>query len=215
VLSIVGAKLALGDVPGAVKNIRSQIRAFAQANGEPPARFESAGLIVEVSSRTKHRSTGFLGTTSFGYVFGNEHAAQIGEKIGSAVSQLPENSAGVVVIDRTLSDWNDEQDAIDACFGPVVLQKRGYDFDAVHAGGVFRPGGATRVSAVVSYSRHPMHWEGGYELLFIHNPFAKVPLPEELFRFPGVRHLRPVDHPDGDGLFRLCITGDGIEEEQA
>jgi hypothetical protein len=54
-----------------------------------------------------------------------------------------------------------------------------------------------------------MHWENSYEMLFMHNPFAKTPLPEDLFRFPGVRHMRRVDV--SPGRFRLDISGNGIE----
>jgi len=32
--------------------------------------------------------------------------------------------------------------------------------------------------------------EDGCKLLFLHNPYAKVSLPEALFRFTGVRHIR-------------------------
>ena len=213
VLNVVKAHLALADVPRAVKDIRAQIRAFAQKNGEPPARFESAGLVVEVAAHTKHRPTGFLGSTGIiAHLFQNEHAQQIADKIASAVPQLPEDGAGVVVIDRTLSDWNDEEDVINACYGEDKLGALGNKIITVREEGFFRSGTGTRISAVVSYSRHPMHWEHCYELLFLHNPFAKIALPEDLFRFPGVRHMQRVALSGGS--FRLDITGDGITNSE-
>jgi hypothetical protein len=213
VLGIIKADLALSDVPAAVKDIKKQIRSFAQSKGEPPATFKSGGLAVEVSVRTKHKSTGFLGTIlTDGHMFQNEHASQIAGRIDSAIPQLPKGGAGIVVIDRTLSDWNDESDVIDACYGDDVGIVQGGKLLPAREEGFFRPGIGTRISAVVSYSRHPMHWEkeGGYEILFLHNSFAKVPLPEDLFRFPGVRHMRRVNLPDG--CFRLEVTGKDITE---
>lgn len=145
-------------------------------------------------------------------ISGNEHAERITEKIRSATNQLPRDGAGIVVIDRTLSDWIDETAAINACYGEDVedvIAFRNEQEVSVRKPGFFRPGGDTRVSVVVSYSRHPMHWKNGYELLFLHNPFARVPLPEDIFRFPGVRHMRRVELPDN--YFRLEITGNNVE----
>jgi hypothetical protein len=206
-LHIMSAKIALADVPQAVRAIRAEIRTHFQAKGALPAKFESDGLAIAAMAETQKRPTGFLGSMATAHLFGEEHSEQLADKIASAVPQLPEGEAGIVVIDRTLSDWNDEIDAINACFGAEsfafinneVVQVRGERR-------LFRPGAGTRISAVVSYSRHPMHREkGGYELLVIHNPYAQVPLPEDQFNFPGTRHMRCRFEPDGKS-YRLETT---------
>ncbi|MDQ6941540.1 MAG: hypothetical protein M3169_03385 [Candidatus Eremiobacteraeota bacterium] len=214
VLNLVKVHLALSEVPQAVKEIRAQIRAFAQQNGELPARFESPGLVISAIARTKHRATGFLGTVFSGHLFKNEHAQQAADKIASAIPQLPEDGAGIVVVDRTLSDWSDEDSVIDACYGESAIAVLNGDSFFTRGEGFFRPEMGTRISAVVSYSHHPRHSEeeGGYELLFLHNPHASIPLPEDLFRFPGVRHTRVVNLPDGSS--QLKTTGEGIAESE-
>jgi hypothetical protein len=206
-LHIVSAKIALADVPQAVRAIRAQITAHFQAKDVLPARFESDGLAIAAMAETQKRPTGFLGSMFTAHLFGEEHADQLADKVASAVPQLPEGGAGIVVIDRTLSDWNDEIDAINACFGAESLAF--INNEIVHLRGerrLFRPGAGTRISAVVSYSRHPMNWQkGGYELLVIHNPYARVPLPEDQFSFPGTRHMRCRFEPDGKS-YRLETT---------
>ena len=105
VLHIVRAKLAAADVPRAIKEIRALIRVFAEANGEPPALFESGGLAIEVGARTKHRPTGFLGTTNYGFVFGDEHAEQIADKIGSAIPPGVAGRAGAFTHPEYVWAW--------------------------------------------------------------------------------------------------------------
>lgn len=113
----------------------------------------------------------------------------------------PQDGAGVVVIDLTLSDNAGKEDVLNACFGEDGWTVKSQKMVAVRNGGMFRPGAGTRVSAVVSFSRHPMHWEHGYELEIFHNPFAKVPIPEDMFRFPGIEHVRRVEESDGSFWF--------------
>jgi len=209
VIHVLEADLDLADVAGAARNIKSQIRAFHEQTGEPPVTFQCSGLVIKVGARTQHRPTGFLGTTTTGYVFGDEHAIQTADKISSAVAQLPKDGAAIVVINRTLSDWSEETDAINGCYGSDSLYYIGGQVLRVRGEGLFRPSGDTRISAVVSYSAHAMHWENSYEMLFMHNPFAKTPLPEDLFRFHGVRHMRRVDV--SPGRFRLDVSGNGIK----
>jgi hypothetical protein len=123
------------------------------------------------------------------------------EKIHNAIEQLPNDEAGVVVIDRPLSESVHNEDVLNACFGEDGIVVEGAKLVTVRENAFFRAGAGTRVSAVVSFSRHPMYWEHGYELEIYHNPCAKVSIPDEMFRFPGVKQVRRTEQPDGS--FRL------------
>ncbi|MFZ1124215.1 MAG: hypothetical protein WAN59_03625 [Candidatus Baltobacteraceae bacterium] len=235
VLLVRSADLRLQAVPAAVRGIKAQVRAFAQSGAEPPTTIECDGLIVEITARTKNKLTGFLGgLIGSGYLFGNPYrkadkgaaadikdslkefagitvldaqlSEKIIEKIDKAIEQLPDDEAGVVVIDRTLSEWVHNEDVLNACFGEDGMVVKDGKLVTFRENAFFRPGAGTRVSAVVSFSRHPMYWEHGYELEIYHNPCAKVSIPEEMFRFPGVKQVRRTAQPDGS--FRL----DTVEE---
>lgn len=185
------------DVPKAVRDIKRQVAAHYRLGGSLPAVFGALGLVVEAAQLTKQKS-GYIGIGSSGlHVFGNEHSKKIGSRIVSAVEQLPENQAGIVVIDTTVATWVDQEDVIDACFGVESgVYRNGCmipvrDTDA----GVFQPHQRTRISAVLHYTRHAKH--KGEPNLLIHNPFARTPLPEGALAADDVVQLRRVEREHG------------------
>ena len=128
------------------------------------------------------------------------------EKIDKAIEQLPDDEAGVVVTDRTLAEWVHNEDVLNACFGEDGMVVKDGKLVTVRENAFFRPGAGTRVSGVVSFSRHPMYSGAWIRTQIYHNPCAKVSIPEETFRFPGVKQVRLTLQPDGS--FRL----DTVEE---
>lgn len=214
VLSLGRTTVTKGDVPRAIKSIKNQI-AKHHSRGRPlPARFEAYGLVVEATDETK-RANGYLGIVTSAYEFKDEQAERIRRRIVDAISQLPDMGGGVVVIDSTDATWVDADDVIDACFGPVRSFISTDGFVDVHDArlAAFQPRQRTRVSAVLHYSRHPRHVSGeseAYTLYVVHNPFASVPLPKEIFGNVGVLHCQATD--DGNGRFTIT---NGIMTETA
>jgi hypothetical protein len=74
--------------------------------------------------------------------------------------------------------------------------------------GLFMPDVNTRLSAVASYSRSWTRNSAPYELLFVHDPFARIPLPEAIVNLPGARHLRPVE--GRPGLYKIRTITDSV-----
>lgn len=211
ILTLGRTKVTKGDVARAVKSIKKQIDEHHGAGGVLPAEFEAFGLKVTATGRTK-KSHGYLGAITSGYEFKDEQAERIRNRIISAVSQLPDEGGGVVVIDTTDATWVDIDDVVDACFGPVHSFIQGNRSVDVHDAslGTFQPQQRRRVSAVAHYSRHPRHVSGGdetYNLYVVHNPFARVPLGNEVFAGDGVLHCRAKDNGRGGYTITKGITG--------
>lgn len=196
-LTLRESNLERKSIISAVRDIKRHIAAFHRSGGVPPATFESQGLVVEVASTTK-RSQGYLGVSTSSHCWQDEYAVKVGDRIASAAQQLPEDGAGIVVIDTTMSTWIHREDIIDACFGvESAAVARGRWYNIRDERGAFKPGQRRRISAVLHYSRTPCDSESG--LAVIHNPFARTALPDRLF--DGEEQIRRVSNPDG--TFRL------------
>jgi hypothetical protein len=208
VLELVELNLTAADVAAAVKDIKRQITSAHAAERSLPQTSAAGGLAVAATAKTR-RDHGYLGITSSGFMFQGEHGKRVTKVIRDASGQLPADRCGVVVVDRTNAEWMDETDVTEACFGEERMVLEGGQARTVHAGGVFQPECGTLISAVVSYSRTWVRGGGEYELFFVHNPFAKVPLPESLVALLGARHLRPVEIEPGRFRIELPIEHDG------
>gem|GEM_PF-6482657 len=195
-------KLSPAEVPKAVKEIKRKIGKFHESGGRLPHAVESHGLRIAITGRTKSVPYGYLGTMSHSYTFKNQYMKLALSRISSAIGQLPADSAGIVVIDATAAHWLDEHDVVDACFGEEVFGQYGGQIGAIRLpGGAFHPGHRTRISAVVYYTRSPDDWERDFEMVVLHNPFARVPLAPGTLQFQGVRQL--VCFALGEGRYRL------------
>ena len=123
-------------------------------------------------------------------------------RISSARAQLPSDGAGIVVVDATMARWLHDHDVIDACFGEERGGNWHGNFVTVRMpGGAFRERHRARISAVVYYTRNPDDWKREFEMVVMHNPFARTPLSDHLLQVEGVRQLRRVDA--AGGMFRL------------
>ena len=194
--------LSARNVPKAVKEIKRKIAEFHEGDGNLPHAVESHGLRIEITGRTKLVPYGYLGTMSHSYMFSNEYMKLAFSRISSAIGQLPANSAGIVVIDATAAHWLHEHDVVDACFGEEVFGQYRGQLGAIRLpGGAFHPGHRTRISAVIYYTRSPDDWERDFEMVVLHNPFARVPLANGTLQFQGVRQL--VCFAVGEGRYRL------------
>jgi hypothetical protein len=197
VRDLVSFEVARADVAKAAKDIKRQIAALHAASGTLPRQFVSSGLVIDAVAVAK-RGHGYLGTMmSKEYVLQDEHADHVVKRILEAAKQIPGDAAGVIVVDRTCADWIDEHDVVDACFGVERLRFAGNACFDVREGGVFRPGYATRISAVASYSRRWVDAGAEFEMRFLHNPYAQTPLPPELFASDGFRNARRVEVKPG------------------
>jgi hypothetical protein len=117
VLSLRAANLTPQQVPGAVKQLKRELYSYYREGGRPPRVFDIDGLCVSIESMTT-RPKGYLGTmTGKPYVFQNENSAHIVRRIIAAADQIPDEGGGIVVIDRSSSDWIHHHDVVDACFG--------------------------------------------------------------------------------------------------
>lgn len=196
-----GTNLARQNVARAVREIKKQIADYYAAGGSPPRYFESHGLKIAITGVTK-RGHGYLGVGEQAYVFGAEQMNRVLSRISSARAQLPSDGAGIVVIDATMARWLDDDDVIDACFGEERLgYVNGKTINVRMPGGAFQERHRTRISAVVYYTRSPSDWNQDFEMVVLHNPFAREPLPHSLLQVEGVRQLRRVNAPGG--MFRL------------
>jgi hypothetical protein len=209
VLDLVSLSLSPDDVAGAVKMLRRQITESHRRGEVLPIAFTVNGLVVKAVALS-NLGHGYVGTMlSKGHCFQNEHSLQVAEKLESAAEQLPREGGGVIVIDRSNADWLDEDAVVDACFGEASLAFTGGQMFDVRAQGVFRPTAATRISSVVSYTRTWVEQGVDYDLLFLHNPYARVPLPSEVGRIPSARHMRR--EKVGPSQYVLSIDGNDFD----
>jgi hypothetical protein len=129
----------------------------------------------------------------------------VASRIISAIEQLREDRAGVVVIDTTTASWVEKRDVVDACFGSEGMSfdyNSGQDWRTRDAeAGAFQATQRRRVSAVVHYTRHPR--DAGQSLLIIHNPFARIRIPLETLAADDVQQLHSEDMERG---YRLVMT---------
>ena len=209
VLSLRAANLTPQQVPDAFKQLKRELYAYYREGGRPPRVFDVNGLCVAIDSMTT-RPKGYLGTmTGKPYVFENEQSAHVVRRIIAAADQIPDEGGGIVVIDRSSSDWIHHHDIVDACFGEEQGAFHNGQFINVRLpGGVFDDRSAARVSAVISYTRR---WrEHGTLMTVMHNPSATIELPAGFLIYDGVRHTRRI--PSGDG-FRFVTTPDCEDED--
>jgi len=199
VLGLEKFALTLMEVPKAVKAIKRQIAEFHHDGGKPPHLFEADGLLVSVVAHTK-RGKGYVGTMmGKPHIFGNENAAHVVKRVIEAADQIPLDGSGIVVIDRTMTDWIDHEDVVEACYGEELAVVRDDQLLQYRLPGAFGESTTGRVSAVISYTRR---WrdDAATKMTLLHNPSALVELPEDFLAYGGVRHTRRV--AEGGG-FRL------------
>ncbi len=202
VLNLRRYDLTLQRVPAAVKAIKRDIRAHHLGGESLPHDFESDGLVVSAGATTK-RSTGYLGTMlSKPRVFGNENSDRVVRRIVDAADQIPAEGGGVIVIDRSSSDWIQHEDVEDACYGEERMRTLNGRLLACRLPGVFDNPSKARISAVISYTRR---WrdDSGTLMTVLHNPNASKPLPPDALRFKAVRQTRR--ETEGH-LFRLVTS---------
>jgi hypothetical protein len=202
VLSLRRHDLPLLRVAGAVKAIKRDMRAHHLAGGTLPHAFESDGLVIGADATTT-RPNGYLGTMmGKPQMFENENSARVVRRIIDAADQIPAEGAGVIVIDRSSSDWIDHYDVEDACYGEEQFGVLNGQLINGRLPGVFDDLSKARISAVVSYTRR---WreDPGTLMTVLHNPNALKPLAPNVLRFGGVRQTRR--EADGRG-FRLVTT---------
>ncbi|MDE2480814.1 MAG: hypothetical protein KGN02_01320 [bacterium] len=192
------SSVAMRDVHLAIAEIIQEMVRHHAAGGALPARFTSHGLTLAVHEITHRATGGYLGVTNFGlHVFADEQGGKIADRIKSATAQLPDDAAGIVVIDTSTADWADREDVLTACFGQEAYcysPSTGADW-LQRNGGLFVPDRYTRISAVVHYERHPFERE--QSLYVMHNPFARIPLGDDVLAAPDVTQLRV----NADGRF--------------
>jgi hypothetical protein len=164
--------------------LEEQLLAYDAEGGPLPAEFSVDGLMVSVIGRDDDGQGSVGASCGREYQFEAEHADLAAKHIRAAAAQLPSQGGGIVVIDTSNATWLDEKDVEDACYGAPGLRRAGTGTVTVRGGGVFRRGGNTRISAVVAYSRNIVRSLHGHDVAMLHNPFAKVPLPEHLFAIP-------------------------------
>jgi hypothetical protein len=83
---------------GPMPNLRRQLAEHHKAGWPLPHRFDSNGQRVAASALTK-RSRGYLGIVEGRpHLFGDEVAVRVVDRIVGAMEQLPDDSAGIVVI---------------------------------------------------------------------------------------------------------------------
>jgi hypothetical protein len=126
------------EIAKSLSAIRSQIRKHYQLDGSLPKTFSSGGIYVTAESKTQDH--GRFASSQLGYRFGGEASKTVKTHLKSASAQLPPDSCGIIVIDRTLSTWIELDDMLDACFGSEHLFGRA-------SGGFFRRDSGTRVAA--------------------------------------------------------------------
>jgi hypothetical protein len=207
VLGLVQDALTLERVPAAVKAIKRELYAYYRAGGILPREFESDGLRISLDSITR-RSKGYLGVTiSKPQVFQNQNSAHVVRRVIEAADQIPAAGGGIVVIDRSSSDYIHHEDLIDACYGELRGVVQGGRLLDVRLSGAFEERGAARISAVASFTRT---WpeEQGILMTVLHNPSALIPLPNDVLTYEGVRHTRRVDVGD---RYRLVTTPGEID----
>jgi hypothetical protein len=188
-LTLEAFDITLTDVAAAVKDLRAQLAKYHGQGGKTPHYFSSNGIVVEAYETGSER--GYLGA-QLGkmYVWQNQHAELAAKKIREAAKQLPEDGAGVVVIDRTVATWMHDDDVEDACYGELKLELGPSGPRCVRNGGLFRRDSGTRISAVISYSRTIVRHGIGRDIAVLHNPDAKRLLPQELFAGHDVRQTK-------------------------
>jgi hypothetical protein len=115
VLHLRPSAIERSDVAKAIREIRRQLAESHRQNRKPPFAVEALGLGIDVSATTAQQH-GYLGTLDSGlYVFGDEAALRIRDRVVAAVRQLPDGQACVVVIDTSLASFLDDHVVTDAC----------------------------------------------------------------------------------------------------
>ncbi len=190
-----------------IKEIRQRIITLHRKGMRVPYRFEVAGIQISVKSRNSP-GKGYIGTMEHGFVFENEGAERVYEKICSAVPQLPPDGAGVIVIDASESEWLDVDDLREACFGTsnqfVIVD--GMAVPVRNPDGVFSPRHRRRISAVAYYNRRFSHSERYPHFDIFFNPFARTPLAPDTLAMIDARQFALV--PSGNGMHHLTNLAD-------
>lgn len=205
ILSTTGLPKKREHVASAVKKVVRDLLAHDKANLPVPHTFTENGLVVTADSRQRD-GKGYPGVfVGPMHKFSTEYSQRVRGRIKVASSQLPADSAGVVVIDCTGATWLDDEDVIDACFGDAsTVFRNGKMFD-VREDGILTASNFARISAVIAYERHRYTSDPGpYKMTVLHNPYARFPLPAGWLVAEHVRHLRRVG--DGSGRFHFEAT---------
>lgn len=192
-----------------MKQIRQRIASLHRNGARAPYRFEISGVQVSVKGRNSP-GEGYIGTMEHGFLFEDEGAERINEKICSAVPQLPRDEAGVVVIDASESEWLNIGDLHDACFGTSNQYElvNGAWARVSNGDGVFSRQRNRRISAVAYYNRRFSNSKRYPRFDIIFNPFARIPLAPETLAMIGARQFAML--PSGKGTRRLTnLAGNG------
>jgi hypothetical protein len=179
-----------------------------------PQSFQENGLVVTAEKRQRH-GKGYPGIfVGPMHKFGTEYSKRVRGRIKAASTQLPSDSAGVVVIDCTGATWLDDDEVIDACFGdPSTVFRNGTMFE-VREHGIFTERNFTRISAVVAYQRHRYTSDPGpFKMTVLHSPYARFQLPAEWLVAEHVRHMRRIE--DGPGKYHFESSPPAMPDSEA
>lgn len=177
----------VNEVASIVRRLRDTLS--STTTGDVPVTFRSHG--IEFVAFASDAQSGSIGLVSEPLVTTDKNSSIAFEHIREAAKKLHPDHAGIVVIDRTNTEWMDDRHVQNACFGwrEIVPGEFGDTYE--WRGGIFRPDRHTRISVVISYSRRYIHHglKAGYDLLVIPNPHARTPLPQGFLGFLGVREM--------------------------
>lgn len=156
---------------------------------DAPITFRSHG--IDFTAFASDAQTGSIGIVSGPLANTDEYESIAFEHIREAAKKLPPQHAGIVVIDRTNTEWMDDRHVQAACFGWNEIVSGDFGDTYRWCEGIFRSDMHTRISAVISYSRRYVNHglRSGYDLLVIPNPHARTPLLQGFLGFPGVREM--------------------------
>ncbi len=203
ILSLLPSTLHKKDVARALKQLKAELAEHYRLQRQLPFEFDAFGLRVQATAKTT-RPRGYLGTLQQEFFGGDEIASRARGRILKALNQLPDDEAGIVVIDTTVSSWSSRDDIRDACFGlEVSVYTNGSLIDCRDtAKGAFKPNERRRISAVVHYTRSPRETDEPYSLFVFHNPFARYPLADACLSGENVIQSRRIETTGGRFGFR-------------
>lgn len=199
ILSLLPSDVSRNDVRKAARSLKRQFADHHRASASIPATFEAYGLRVKVTEKTS-KPYGYLGILqTAGYTWGDEFAKRARNRILKAVDQLPDDGAGIVVVDTTVSTWAEEEDIVGACFGPEIgIYRDGQMFSCRDTQrGAFKANERKRISAVIHYSRSPRETTEPRQLTIYHNPFARHSIEDDVLSGAYVRQFRRVETQSG------------------
>ena len=205
ILTTTGLPVKREHVASAVRKVVTNLIAHDKADLPVPHAFNENGLIV-IAEKRQRDGKGypgiFVGPT---HHFDTEYSERVRGRIKAASSQLPAESAGVVVIDCTGATWLHDEDVIDACFGDPSTVFRDGKMIEVREDAILTERTFTRISAIIAYERQRYTSDPGpFKMTILHNPYARFPLPTDWLTAEHVRHVRCVQ--DVPGRFHLEVA---------